>query len=50
MAGMGKVALNEWLLSGWRTDDLNGRLWAAADRQLLEPLNSPASHACEKPV
>jgi len=35
MAGMGKVALNEWLLSGWRTDDLNGRLWALADRPVL---------------
>jgi hypothetical protein len=34
MAGMGKVALNEWLLSGWRTDHLNGRLWAFPVRPL----------------
>jgi hypothetical protein len=28
MTGMGMIALNEWLLSGWRADDLNGREWA----------------------
>jgi hypothetical protein len=31
IAGMERIALNEWLLAGWRTDDLNGRLWALAE-------------------
>lgn len=28
---MGKIALNEWLLSGWRADDLNDQEWAEAE-------------------
>lgn len=28
MAGMGKIALNEWLLSGSHVDHLNGQEWA----------------------
>ncbi|VVT31369.1 hypothetical protein SPHINGO391_520154 [Sphingomonas aurantiaca] len=27
---MGKIALNEWLLSGSQVDHLNGREWAEA--------------------
>jgi hypothetical protein len=28
MTGIEKIALNEWLLSGWRANDLKGREWA----------------------
>lgn len=31
---MGKIGLNEWLLTGLRIANLSVRLWAKADRQL----------------
>jgi hypothetical protein len=33
MTGVEKIALNEWLLSGWRADELNGRLWTVPANQ-----------------